>query len=471
MHPVLFQIPMPGGRLPIFGLLLAAAVIAAAVAVWLLRERNRTGAAIAAVVAAAGLTAGLLLREAVWKVVSLPIQSYGVMLGLSFIVGWYVTLSLAEKDGLPKETMANCYVVTAVSALVGSRLLYVLTNLSRFDSFFDVAAVRGGGFVAYGGFLGGFAGSVIFLRAKRLPLLPWADVAVPSLGAGLFITRIGCYLFGCDFGKELSSGAPAWLRSLGTFPRWDESIGIVGAPAWVQHVNERGLSPLATHSLAVHPTQLYESAFGLALFVGLLLVRRWQTFRGQVFLIGTFAYGSGRYVLEIVRDDLERGALPFSAAAHVLYPAALALFTFAYAVAFAPSVSELRVRRATQLFALVMPLGAFAVLKPGPFEPSVPAQLSTSQLIALATAAAASIAYVAYRRAALANPGAAMRIELPPDAFGADEPESKAPSESRGQSIRVHAPKVRQPPSKAARDASSTAVVSRGKKKRRAGRA
>ena len=56
------------------------------------------------------------------------------MLGLSLVVGWYLTLGLAERDGLPKETMANCYVVTAIAAVVGSRVLYILTNLDEFDS-------------------------------------------------------------------------------------------------------------------------------------------------------------------------------------------------------------------------------------------------------------------------------------------------------------------------------------------------
>ncbi|MEO8876829.1 MAG: prolipoprotein diacylglyceryl transferase family protein, partial [Polyangiaceae bacterium] len=158
---------------------------------------------------------------------ALPIYSYGVMLGLSLVVGWYLTLGLAERDGLPKETMANCYVFTAVAAIIGSRVLYILTNLSEFDDptthAFDLAsifALRRGGLVAYGGFIGGLLGSWAFLSRHKIRLLPWADVAVPSLASGLFITRIGCYLFGCDFGRRLSPTAPGWLQKLGTFPHW-----------------------------------------------------------------------------------------------------------------------------------------------------------------------------------------------------------------------------------------------------------
>ena len=52
-----------------------------------------------------------------YRAPNVPIYAYGVMLGLSLVVGWYLTLPLSERDGLPKETMANCYVVTALAAL------------------------------------------------------------------------------------------------------------------------------------------------------------------------------------------------------------------------------------------------------------------------------------------------------------------------------------------------------------------
>src|SRR5262245_52215080 len=109
----------------------------------------------------------------------LPIYSYGVMLGLSLVVGWYITLRLCEKDGMDRELMGRCYVWTAVSAVIGARMLYVFTNLHRFDSIIDVFKVNQGGLVAYGGFLGGFVGAAIFCRWKKIRLLAWADCAVP----------------------------------------------------------------------------------------------------------------------------------------------------------------------------------------------------------------------------------------------------------------------------------------------------
>ncbi len=111
MHPILLKIPLPGWKLPWFGAL-----------------------------------------------TSIPIHSYGVMLGLSLVVGWYLTLGLAEKDGMPKETMANCYVFTAISAVLMSRLLYFVTNPEEFKSFWELFALWRGDSSRMAGSLAGSSG-------------------------------------------------------------------------------------------------------------------------------------------------------------------------------------------------------------------------------------------------------------------------------------------------------------------------
>ncbi len=427
MHPILFRIPLPQYALPLFWALCAVGGIAVAVALWQLAIKNRTNAGIAGVLGAAAIGAGFYLKGQTWDMGPIPIYSYGVMLGMSLVVGWYLTLGLAERDGLPKETMANCYVVTAIAAVVGSRVLYILTNLSEFDSLGSMFAMRRGGLVAYGGFLGGFAGSYFFLRRHRIPLLPWADVAVPSLASGLLITRIGCYLFGCDFGRPLcgapntpdcatAAAPPAWLQKLGSFPHWPDGTleHGSGSPAWVQHVKERGLSHDAASSFPVHPTQIYESLVGAALLVFLLTMRRQQKFRGQIFLLFTFTYGIGRFLLEIVRDDAERGAVSLPIPQHYVLPASLALLAVGYVVGFSEMVKNVTVRRATQALAFVPPVVLYFLLRPETFASSIAGELSTSQLVAVTTGFGASVAFSVFNKAALAHPETAMSLGLPP---------------------------------------------------------
>lgn len=248
---------------------------------------------------------------------SLPIASYGVMLGTSLIVAWYLIMWMGSKyERLDREDMANCFIVTAAVAMAGARILYIVTNPAEFPDVRSWFALRSGGLVAYGGFLGGFLGSWLYARARKMPLLPWADLVAPTLASGLFFTRIGCYLFGCDFGQRLSSNAPGWLRGWGTFPRWDftgsPSLACAnipnGSPAFSHHVQSYRLAPDAHFSFAVHPTQLYESAAGLVLF-GITMFVWWRRrFRGEPILALVIGYSVWRFLVEFLRDDPERGA-------------------------------------------------------------------------------------------------------------------------------------------------------------------
>jgi phosphatidylglycerol:prolipoprotein diacylglycerol transferase len=224
---------------------------------------------------------------------NVPLYSYGLMLALSLIVGWYITLALCERDGMDRQVMGRCYMWTAGSALAGARLLYVLTNLDRFDNFLDIFKVWQGGLVAYGGFLGGFVGALVFCRIKGVRLLAWADCAVPSLCTGLMITRLGCLLYGCDFGKPFNG-------------RWS-IVFPAGSPAFVQQRAEGLLGPHALASLPVHPTQLYESLNGLILLCLVFVVRRFRKFSGEMFVAFTMGYAVLRYYVEILRADEQRG--------------------------------------------------------------------------------------------------------------------------------------------------------------------
>jgi len=425
MHPILFRIPLPHWTVPLGTVLLVAAGLALALGAWQFFTGKKQNAMIAGGSAVALVAIRFLAISGKpelehYELSPIPIYSYGVMLGLSLVVGWYLTLGLAEKEGLPKETMANNYVVTAIAAVIGSRVLYILTNLDEFDSFGSMFAMRRGGLVAYGGFLGGFLGSLFFLRRHRIPLLPWADVAVPSLASGLMITRIGCYLFGCDFGKPLAATAPLWLQKLGTFPHWEDGTleHGSGSPAWVQHVKQNLIPATSDHSLPVHPTQIYESLVGVLLLVFLLTMRRYQRFRGQIFLLFTFAYGFCRFCLEIFRDDAERGSIPPALPEHLLLTFGLALLAAGYVIGFSQMVTHMTVRRVTQVAAFVPAIAVYLLKRPETFAQAELYQLSTSQFVALSTGFASAIAFNVFNKAALAHPESAMNLGLPP----AEEP-------------------------------------------------
>jgi phosphatidylglycerol:prolipoprotein diacylglycerol transferase len=459
MHPILFRVPLPHGPLKAWWALAAVAVIALVYLVLALRQRDRGAAVGSGLTLLAAAAAGWQWRTVSYEAPDLPIYAYGVMLGLSLVVGWYLTLPLAERDGLPKETMANCYVVTALAAVAGSRVLYVVTNPDEFKSVADIFALRNGGLVAYGGFIGGLVGSWAFLSPKRIRLLAWADDAVPSLASGLLITRIGCYLFGCDFGKRLPDGAPSWLKSLGTFPHWASGTLAAGdgSPAFVRHLEIYRGTPLEAEllhqnaSFPVHPTQIYESLVGLVLLALLLWQRKHLRFRGQVFFLFVFAYGFARFLLELWRDDTERGTYGPTFELHTYVPFCLALMAAGFAFGISLGIPSPRARMLARVLGFVPAVAAYAVLRPASFAQTLPYQLSTSQLIGLSSALVVSYFYARFWDEARKTPKLAMSLgdaatirQLgghPPEPApgGSAPPDNEADEEEEGQSGESHA--------------------------------
>ncbi len=250
-------------------------------------------------------------------------------MGISFIVGWYLVMALGRRDGLAEDKLGVCFIWTGIAAVLGARLLFIITNYQQFaeTGLWELVAMRRGGLVAYGGFLGGFLGSWLYLRRQQIRILAWADAVVPGLGAGLGITRIGCFLYGCDHGKPIPTDAPDWLRAIGVqFPNWkiafpdwtnqfkDAPMGCAtpldGAPAFNLHLYELGLVRVnEAYSALVYPTQLMEVLNGWVAFGLVMWVRRRKTFVGQAFLAFTAYYGLTRAAMELLRGDTQRGGI------------------------------------------------------------------------------------------------------------------------------------------------------------------
>ena len=272
-----------------------------------------------------------------------PIYAYGVMLGLSLIAGYQLVEQLAvRRTSLSAQVAGGAAVAAALCGLLGARGLYVVENLEALrragTSFFDVTS---GGVSSYGGFAGGLLGAAAYLRWRRASLADFADVAAPALALGTVLTRVGCYLYGCDFGSVLGKDAPGFLQSLGTFPRWQhDDLGIYGSPALLHHIDRYGLSREATASLPVHPTQLYEALAGLLLLGFCALLWRNRRYPGQVVLPFAMAYAAFRFGIEYLRDDPEVSSLAGFTSGQLF---SLAMFA---AAAITLSVARTRARRA-----------------------------------------------------------------------------------------------------------------------------
>src|SRR5206468_2599640 len=126
-----------------------------------------------------------------------------------------------------------------------------------------------GGMAYYGGFIFASAFGLHYARKHQLGMWKMADLAAPWIAFGLALTRVGCFLNGCCYGKV--TRAPWGVR----FP-----IGSIAHDAQ----KEAHLIAANAPALPVHPTQLYLAALNLVTFLVLYFgLRPRKRFDGQLF--------------------------------------------------------------------------------------------------------------------------------------------------------------------------------------------
>jgi phosphatidylglycerol:prolipoprotein diacylglycerol transferase len=216
-----------------------------------------------------------------FRIGSFPVNTYGVLLALAFLSALFVAARVAERDGLKRERVFDVGLWMLLAGLVGSKLLLMLAEPEygrNLSNLFSMDFLRSGG-VWYGGFLGALLAGVLLLRRYRLPFWKTTDALAPGVAVGQSVGRLGCFAAGCCWGDEC---AMPWGV---TFPA--EAHRTTGVPAGV----------------ALHPTQLYESAAMLAVFLFLLWLHRRKRFDGQVIAAYAVLYGATRFTIEFFRDD------------------------------------------------------------------------------------------------------------------------------------------------------------------------
>ncbi len=216
-----------------------------------------------------------------WVIGPVPIRLYGLMIGLGFIIGVYLAAWQAKREGLNRDRVIDLGVYMLLTAIVGSRLLFVLTNLEHFAANpFEAFALWKGGLVFYGGLLAAVPVGIWYVKRHNLPVWKTADIMAPSISIGHAFGRLGCFFAGCCY------GAPC-----------DTSIGIT-------FTDPHSLAPLG---VPLYPTQLMEASGEFLIFTALLLLRRSKTFDGQLFWLYTLLYAVLRYIIELFRGDDIRG--------------------------------------------------------------------------------------------------------------------------------------------------------------------
>ncbi len=224
------------------------------------------------------------MHPELFRVGPFAVHSYGVMLALSFILGIFIAVKKGEQRGIKGEEIVNLGFIIIISSIVGARLFYVLFHLNEFKgrwlyTFWPVqenGMLGLGGLILLGGFILAFISASGYIFYKKLNFWQLADSIAPSLGLGIFLTRIGCFLNGCCFGRAC-----------------DPSIGVVFPP-------DSPAGAIMGHS-HIYPTQLFSALYGLIIFGVLIWIDRKKHFDGLLLGIFLILYGISRFTIDFFR--------------------------------------------------------------------------------------------------------------------------------------------------------------------------
>jgi len=212
----------------------------------------------------------------------LTIHTYGVLIAIGFILGLALAVRQAKKQGIPADKIVDLGFYMLIAAIIGSRLFFVLVEAGPFlRNPLDIFKIWQGGLVFYGGVIFAIPVAIWYAKKKGLDIWGAADIFAPSLAIGHAIGRLGCFSAGCCYGEHA------------------ENI-----PWAVTFTNPDSLARLG---IPLHPTQLYESAGEFMNFIILIVLRKHQSFKGQLFWTYLLIYSVIRFIVEFFRGDEIRG--------------------------------------------------------------------------------------------------------------------------------------------------------------------
>ena len=284
-------------------MLLWIAIVAVAFCVLYSQTKKATESAMSAgfwLIVPVALAAAWLFQLPIVKT-GIPVFGYGLMMFLGFSSATWLASRRVLRIGQPPEAVWDMMMWALIPGLIGARIIYIMQNSDQvfsdqhgikkhgFDLLIALIALWDGGIVFYGSVIGGICGVIIYCRRRRIQSLAMLDVIAPSMFIGEGFGRLGCFLYGCCYGKacDLPWAVKFPPDSL-TFEKLSREGRIIE-------------EPLST--IPLHPTQLYSAfaAFTLAAILAWYFRRR--SFDGAVLALGLILYPINRFLLETLRDD------------------------------------------------------------------------------------------------------------------------------------------------------------------------
>lgn len=211
--------------------------------------------------------------------------------GICCIIGGALAILLAlynkQETGLTSLDIVEAAAFIIIGGVAGAKILYLIADFDTvayiiIEYGITLKTVMGllqGGFVFYGGFIGGFAMLLIYSKWQRIDTMLFITAIAPSIPLAHAFGRIGCFMAGCCYGVPSEDFGIAFTDSLG-----------------------------APNDIKLFPVQLLESVLLIILAAAMQIFTMKSKHRHCTVYIYLFAYPIIRIFTERFRyDDSQRG--------------------------------------------------------------------------------------------------------------------------------------------------------------------
>ncbi|WP_026575945.1 prolipoprotein diacylglyceryl transferase [Bacillus sp. UNC438CL73TsuS30] len=212
-----------------------------------------------------------------------PIQVhwYGIIIGSGLALALFLAIREGNRRGLPKDTFADLMLWAIPIAIISARIYYVIFEWKYYAQHpSEIPAIWNGGIAIHGALIGSVITTYVFAKKRGISFWKITDIAAPSLILGQAIGRWGNFMNQEAHGREVTR---SFLENL--------------------HLPDFIINQMYINGTYYHPTFLYESVWDFIGFILLMLLRRVNLRRGELFLSYVIWYSIGRYFIEGMRTD------------------------------------------------------------------------------------------------------------------------------------------------------------------------
>ena len=236
-----------------------------------------------------GLGLSFEIDRVAFTIGGVSIYWYGVCIAVGLCLALVFAFRHSIEFGVDPDGMVDVILIGVVLGIASARAYYVAMAPFKYQSIWEMIAIRDGGLAIYGGIIGGFLFGGLACKWRKVPVLPMFDLTAMGFLVGQCCGRWGNFFNQEAFGYNTTL---PW----GMFSEATEDY-LMGSTVTVP----KGVT--IDPAMPVHPTFLYESIW---CFVGLALLTAYikkRKFNGDIALRYLIWYGAGRFWIEGLRTD------------------------------------------------------------------------------------------------------------------------------------------------------------------------